>query len=170
MGRTATNSANRTFLRSPFVSSFTSSILVSDCDDNDYDTSIDEVREETKADCKKVRFAELFAVRPIPSSGKGRATPPRGARAGGAVWHSEQSADSINIGRDAGRREVAVQLKCNCGGQLRKGDGKKWGDAENDDVCVACAGRWQIDSVESAHEPDSHEWASDRHGGADRRD
>jgi hypothetical protein len=135
-----------------------------DSDDDDYDPNIDEVREELKSDRKKVRFAELIAVRPIPWVGKGKATPPRGARAGGAVWHSEESANSLNIGRNAGRGEAAEQLKCDCGGQLRKGDGKAWCDAEDDEVCVACAGQWQIDSVEIAHGPDSHEWAVDRRG------
>ena len=31
-------------------------------------------------------------------------------------------------------------------------------------LCLICAGHWQIDSVEIAHGPDSHEWAVDRRG------
>ena len=85
----------------------------------DYDSDIDEVTEETKGERRKLRFADFVAVRPILSLGNGRATPPRGARAGGAVWHP---ADSVNIGRE----------KCDCGSQLRKGDGKRWSDAEDD--------------------------------------
>jgi hypothetical protein len=120
----------------------------------DYDNDIDEVTEETKGGRKKVRFADLVSVRPIPSVGKGKPTPPRGARAGGAVWQPDASADNVNIGRG----------KCNCGGQLRKGDGNRWGDAEDDLECATCAGRWGIDSVEIARGPDSHEPGFDRRG------
>ena len=56
------------------------------------------------------------------------------------------------------------QPKCSCGRQIRKGDGRKWGDAEDDEVCLACAGQWQIDSIEVAHGTDSHKWDVDQRG------
>ena len=65
-------------------------------DDDDYDPNIDEVEEEQKSKRKRVRFAELNTVRPIPSVGKGRATPARGTRA--------------RVARDGTRRGVRTVL------------------------------------------------------------
>ena len=83
----------------------------------------------------------------------------------------------MEIGRRVVLGQATEQTECICGGQIRKGDGKPWGDVEDDEACLACASRWHmpvresgadiqpsIDSVEIAHGPDSHEWASDRRG------
>ena len=117
----------------------------------------------------------MITVRPIPSVGKGKATPARGASAGSARWHSERRMEVLNIDRHVADKQPEEQ--CICGGQPKRGDGKQWSDAEGDEACLACASLWRglvrgpsdetqpsIDSVEIAHGPDSPEWAVDRQG------
>ena len=99
-------------------------------DDGDCDADISEVEKEQKGERKKVRFAELITVRPIPAVRKGKATPARGASAVSAKWHSARSAEVGNIDRHVANERAEEQTSCICGGQLRKGDGKQWSDAE----------------------------------------
>ena len=145
--------------------------------DYDYDPSINELKKEVESERRKVRFAELVTVRPIPAVGKCKATPARGAGKSGTVWHSERSAGNLEFDQRAENGQAGNPAECNCGGQLRRGDGRPWSDAEDDTECTACAGRWHsgvldpagdarpsIDSVGIACEADPSERASDWHG------
>ena len=146
-------------------------------DNGECDADINENEKEQNGERKKVRFLELIIVRPMPAVGNGKTTPVRGASAVSTKWHSERNANIGNIDRQVVNRQCREQIACICGGQLRKGDGKPWSDAEGDKVCLACASRWHvptrepsvgaqqsIDSVEITHWPVSPEWVVDQRG------
>ena len=159
------------------MSAHDSGYVDENADDDEFDEDISEVEKEQKSERNNVRFAEFITVRPIPAVGKGKPTPARGTSAVSATWHSGRNADIGSIDRPKTNEQTRRQRACICGGQLRKGDGKLWSDAEVDEVCLACASRWHdptrapggsaqrpIDSVEIVHWPDSTESEEDPRG------
>ena len=78
--------------------------FVESFDDGDCDTDISEVEKEQKGEHKKVRFAELITVRPIPAVRKGKATPAWLVRAGGMTLFMSPALRH-------GRRSIASRLR-----------------------------------------------------------
>ena len=97
---------------------------------------IDEVQEDQKGKGRRVHVADLVTVRPIPATGKGKPTPPRGKSAGSAKWQSGETANADAIDRQSDGAGPACE--CACGGLMTRGDGKHWAEADDDAECLAC--------------------------------
>ena len=50
--------------------------------------SINVVESDLGGNCKRVHFADLISVRPVPATGKGKPTPPRSRDTISTVWQS----------------------------------------------------------------------------------
>ena len=100
--------------------------------------SIDEIQEDQKSETKKVQFADLVTVRPIPATRNGKPTPSTGTGAASA-WQSERSASVHIVDRKDMNDRKGQQGRCVCGGQIVMGDGQKWAEADDDEECMSCA-------------------------------
>ena len=119
---------------------------IEDCEYVDEDgqeetEGIDEIQEDQKSKGRRVHFADLVAVKPIPATGKGRSTPPRGRSTGCARWQSGETAKTDAVDRQSDGASLAHE--CVCGGLMVKGDGKLWAEVDDDVQCLACAGQWR---------------------------
>ena len=83
---------------------------------------IGDLKEDRKGKGKRVPFADLVTVRPIPATGKGKPTLPRGKTSGSARWQSGETANADAIDRQSDGAGPAC--KCACGGLMTRGDGK----------------------------------------------
>ena len=68
---------------------------------------IDEIQEDQKNKGRRVHFVDLVKVRPIPATGKGKPTPPRGRSAGGARWQLDKTANVDAVDRHSDGASLA---------------------------------------------------------------
>ena len=111
-----------------------------DADGQEVTDGSDEIEEDQKSKGRRVHFAGLVIVRPIPATEKGKPTPPRGRSVGGAKWRPDETANADAVDRHSDGASLAHG--CVCGGFMVKGDGKHWAEADDDAQCLACAGQW----------------------------
>ena len=68
---------------------------------------IDEIQEDQSSKGKRVHFADLVTVRPIPAMGKGKPMLPSGRSAGGARSQSDETANTDAVDRQSDGASLA---------------------------------------------------------------